>query len=146
MDGIFGVGLPEMIIIALVMFVIGGPENTAKWAREAGRTLRKVRKAWDDMMVEVEKEMGPDGKELMDVTRELGRSARELRSVSSPTRLMSETARMLDVPSAGSATAPAKAAATESQATTPSSNGTDSGTSDSSDDSKYRAWQSPKGE
>ncbi len=145
MDGIFGVGLPEMIIIALVMFVIGGPENTAKWAREAGRILRKVRKAWDDMMAEVENELGPDGKELMDVTRELGRSARELRSVSSPTRLMSETARMLDTPPAGSSKTPAQAA-TEPKAAEPSSNGTDSGTSGSSDDTKYRAWQTPKGD
>lgn len=146
MDGIFGVGLPEMLIIALVMFVIGGPENTAKWAREAGRTLRKVRKAWDDMMSEVEKEIGPDGKELMDVTRELGRSARELRSVSSPTRLMSETARLLDTPPAGPATSATKAAATAPGTAAPSSNGTDTGVSDSPDSAKYRAWQSPKDE
>jgi sec-independent protein translocase protein TatB len=145
MDGIFGVGLPEMLIIALVMFVIGGPENTAKWAREAGRIVRKVRKMWDDMMAEVEQELGPDGKEIMDATRELGRSARELRSVSSPTRLMSETARLLDEPTTSAPPSAAKPA-TADKVAAPSSNGTSSGESTSSDDSKYRAWLPPKGE
>jgi sec-independent protein translocase protein TatB len=97
MDGIFGVGLAEMIIIGLVLFIVGGPRNSAKWAREAGRTMRKVRRSWDQMMAEFEKELGPDGKELMDVTRELSRSAQDLRGVSSPKRLLSETARSLDV-------------------------------------------------
>jgi Sec-independent protein translocase protein TatA len=96
MDGIFGVGLPEMLIIVLVIFVVGGPGNTAKWAREAGRTVRKLRKAWEEMMSDVEKELGPEGKELMDVSRELGRGAYEVRTMSSPARLMSETTRMVE--------------------------------------------------
>ena len=45
MDGIFGIGVAEMLIIALALFVIGGPENTAKWARRR-RVMRQVREAW----------------------------------------------------------------------------------------------------
>lgn len=96
MDGIFGIGLPEMMIIALVLFIIGGPENTRKWAREAGRMLRKLRRAWAQMMSEVERELGPDGKELMDATRELSRSAYEFKHITSPRALMSETTRFVD--------------------------------------------------
>ena len=44
MDGIFGVGLAEMLIIGLVLFIIGGPENSAKWARELGRFVRLARR------------------------------------------------------------------------------------------------------
>ena len=45
MDGIFGVGLAEMLIIGLALFVVGGPKNTAKWAREMGKMVRQVRQA-----------------------------------------------------------------------------------------------------
>lgn len=96
MDGIFGVGLAEMVIIGLVLFLIGGPRNSAKWAREAGRTMRKVRQSWDQMMSELEKDLGPDGKEIMDTTRELSRSVHEFRNISSPRRLVSDAARYLD--------------------------------------------------
>ena len=42
MDGIFGVGLAEMLIIGLALFVIGGPENTAKWARAGQDGLQRA--------------------------------------------------------------------------------------------------------
>ena len=96
MDGIFGVGLAEILIVGLALFVIGGPENTAKWAREMGRWARKARMAWADMMAEMERELGPEGKELMDVTRELGKGAREVRNMSPTRRMMSETMRMVE--------------------------------------------------
>ena len=97
MDGIFGVGIAEMLIIGLALFIIGGPENTAKWARDLGRMVRQVRQAWADMMVEVERDLGPEGKELMDATRELNQTARSLRSSTSPTsRLMRDATRLLD--------------------------------------------------
>lgn len=97
MDGIFGVGVIEVLIVLLGIFVIGGPENTAKWAREAGVQVRKLREAWAKMMAEVEKELGPEGKEIMDVTRELSQSAREVRKMGTPQkRLLGETLRMVE--------------------------------------------------
>jgi Sec-independent protein translocase protein TatA len=96
MDGIFGVGLAEILIVGLALFVIGGPENTAKWAREMGRWVRKARMAWAEMMAEMERELGPEGKELMDVTRELGKGAREVRNMSPTRRMMNETMRMVE--------------------------------------------------
>jgi len=130
MDGIFGVGLPEMLIIALVMFIVGGPQNSAKWAREAGRLMRKVRQSWEQLMLEVEQELGPEGKELVDATRELSRSAYELRTMSSPHRLASEAVRRAE-PSAPSA-APEKAAPESSKAST-----------EAGDQKKYSAWLPP---
>lgn len=95
MDGIFGVGLAEMLIVVLAMFIIGGPTNTAKWAREAGRGVRKMRQAWAQMMADMEKELGPEGKELMDMTREIGQNAKEIRRMSSPTQIVGDASRLL---------------------------------------------------
>ena len=88
MDGIFGIGLPEMFVILLVIFIVGGPKNSAKWARDAGRMVRKARTMWQTIMSEVENELGPDGKELVEATRELGDSLREIKGVASPTSYM----------------------------------------------------------
>lgn len=96
MDGIFGVGLAEVIIIGLVLFIIGGPENTAKWARELGRMTRKARQAWADMMSEFEKDLGPEGKEILDATRELSQNVNDLRRMSSPRGMVTDSARLVN--------------------------------------------------
>ncbi|MBN1200901.1 MAG: hypothetical protein JXJ20_03495 [Anaerolineae bacterium] len=140
MDGIFGVGLAEMLIVLLILFVVGGPENTAKWAREAGRWARKARRAWSQMMAEIESELGPEGKELLDTTRELNRSAYELRTMSGPKRLMSDTTRIvkdsLTVDWQDKAAQPTLPAKTETSSTGSAETG----------DGRYQAWLPPKDE
>ncbi len=130
MDGIFGIGLPELMIVALVLFIIGGPQNSTKWARELGRQVRKLRDAWSEMSGQIEKELGPEGKELMDMSREFGRGAQELRNITSPQRMMREAGRLVDSP------APAKSAPSAPSA---SSNGGAS----PADSKKYPAWLPP---
>ncbi|MCZ7540546.1 MAG: hypothetical protein M5U29_11660 [Anaerolineae bacterium] len=97
MDGRdFGVGITEMIIIALVLFVVGGAGEHGQMgaagrafcapdARDVGRVHEGHRS-----------ELGPEGKELMDVTRELGQGAADLRRSTSPRRLLSGSARAMD--------------------------------------------------
>ncbi len=47
MDTLCGIGLPELIIIALVGFVVIGPQRTREIALTAGRWLRRVmRSEW----------------------------------------------------------------------------------------------------
>ncbi|NLF78574.1 MAG: hypothetical protein GX573_23010 [Chloroflexi bacterium] len=148
MDGIFGVGLAEMLIIGLALFVIGGPENTAKWARELGKMVYKGRKMWADLMAQMEKELGPEGKELVDVTRELGKGAREIRQMSPTKRVLGETMRMVesavDIEGAG-----------EGESQSGKSKGAPAGTSEpaggtsgngQNDEKKYQAWLPPEGE
>ncbi len=81
MDGIFGVGLAEMLIVGLVLFIIGGPENSARWARELGRFVRRVRQEWAQIVAELEGELGAEGREALDAVRELGREMREVRTL-----------------------------------------------------------------
>jgi len=142
MDGIFGVGLAEMLIIGLALFVIGGPKNSAKWARELGKVVRQAREAWGQVMADLEKEMGPEGKEIMDAARELGQGARDVRSMNPTRHMMNETLRMvessvsLDDETPNSATEPKALAAQSgdpSSPDTPSKNG-----------QKYTAWLPPE--
>ena len=42
MDTLCGVGLPELVILALLGFILVGPERTREVALQAGRLLRKV--------------------------------------------------------------------------------------------------------
>jgi Sec-independent protein translocase protein TatA len=96
MDGIFGIGLAEMLIIALVLFLIGGPANTAKWARDLGRFVGKARQMWVETLAGLEREIGPEGKEIMDAARELGQGARDAARMNPTRQLIGETMRMVE--------------------------------------------------
>ena len=50
MDTICGIGLPELVILALLGFVVIGPERSREVALSAGRFLRKVMTSswWND--------------------------------------------------------------------------------------------------
>jgi len=139
MDGIFGIGVSELLIVMLVLFVVGGPKNTAKWARELGRLVRQARMAWAQVMADMEKELGPEGKEILDTARELGQGAREIATASPTKRLMNETMRMVEtsVNLSDEATAPE-----EKKPASPA--GSSSGNGSSEGDAKYRAWLPPE--
>ncbi len=146
MDGIFGIGLAEMIIIALVLFIIGGPENATKWARELGRTVRKVREAWSRMVSEFEEDLGPEGKELMDATRELGKDFQDIRRVSSPRGLMAETSRYAKKSVSDLKADIEKDIAGDDQPQSAPTTDTDEADADESpaDPRQYSAWQPPE--
>lgn len=141
MDGIFGVGLAEMLIIGLALFVIGGPKNTAKWAREMGKIVRQVRQAWAQVMADLETELGPEGKELMDAARTLGQGTREVASMGRPTRLIGETMRMVES-SLDVETNVDKPIAAADQPTQPSSDSA-SPANGHNNGEKYTAWLPP---
>lgn len=95
MDGIFGVGIGEMIVIALTILVIGGPTRSREWARQAGRMLFRLRSEFNKVMANLEKELGPDGKELLDTSRQLGKGIQEIRSTVDPRRAIGSLDKMV---------------------------------------------------
>jgi sec-independent protein translocase protein TatB len=54
---VFGLGLPELLIIGLVAFVIFGPERLPTLARDAGRMLRQLKVMADNASSELREQI-----------------------------------------------------------------------------------------
>ncbi len=60
----FGVGLPEMALIALVAVIVFGPDKLPDLARQAGVMLRKARQFANSARDELRNELGPEYADL----------------------------------------------------------------------------------
>ncbi len=56
----FGVGLPEMVVIAVVAILIFGPDRLPDLARQAGRMVRQVRQFSQAARDDIRSELGPE--------------------------------------------------------------------------------------
>lgn len=52
----FGIGIPELIVILLIAFVVVGPDKLPKLARTLGKGLYEIRRATEGVRSEIEKE------------------------------------------------------------------------------------------
>ena len=93
---ILGVGLGEVMVIVLVILIIGGPKNAVKWSRDLGRMIRQGRMLVQQMMRELEKDLGPDGKEIMDATRKLTSGVNEVRTAANPRRVVNQAKNLIE--------------------------------------------------
>jgi sec-independent protein translocase protein TatB len=57
---VFGVGLPELAVIALVAFLVFGPDKLPEYARLAGRMVRQLRQYADRARDDIRRELGPE--------------------------------------------------------------------------------------
>lgn len=60
----FGVGLPEFAVIALVAVVVFGPDRLPELARQAGRFVRQVRNLATTAQTQLRDELGPEYADL----------------------------------------------------------------------------------
>lgn len=60
----FGVGLPEFTVIALVAVVVFGPDKLPEFARQAGRFLHRLKVFATGARDDLRKELGPEFKDL----------------------------------------------------------------------------------
>lgn len=65
----FGIGFPEMIIIAGIALVVIGPEKFPDFAKIVMRTIRDVRGYVDEARQEINKELKPIKKEMDKLSR-----------------------------------------------------------------------------
>lgn len=63
----FDIGLGELIGIAIVALIVLGPEKLPRYAADAARMLRTVRRMANDARAEVTKELGPELSSLGDL-------------------------------------------------------------------------------
>lgn len=71
------IGITELIFILLLALLVVGPERLPELARQLGKVLRDVRKAYDNLT----RELGPELTSLQETTRELRESMDSVRSI-----------------------------------------------------------------
>jgi sec-independent protein translocase protein TatB len=72
----FDVGMGEIGLIAIVALLVLGPERLPGAARTAGALLRKARQSWQNVRVEIERELAAE---------ELKRSIKQTAAAADPT-------------------------------------------------------------
>jgi sec-independent protein translocase protein TatB len=60
----FGVGLPELAVIAFVAVLVFGPDKLPDFARQAGRMVRTMRQFANQARDELRDELGPEYADL----------------------------------------------------------------------------------
>jgi len=60
----FGVGLPELAVIAFVAVLVFGPDKLPDFARQAGRMVRTMRQFANQARDELREELGPEYADL----------------------------------------------------------------------------------
>ena len=56
----FGIGLPELMVIAVVAVMVFGPDRLPDFARQAGRLVRQMRQFAQTARDDIRSELGPE--------------------------------------------------------------------------------------
>ena len=56
----FGIGLPELLVIIVVAVIVFGPDRLPEFARQAGRLVRQVRQFTNSARDDIRNELGPE--------------------------------------------------------------------------------------
>lgn len=56
----FGIGLPELMVIVVVAVIVFGPDRLPEFARQAGRFVRQLRQFTQTARDDIRSELGPE--------------------------------------------------------------------------------------
>lgn len=71
------VGITELVFVLLLALLVVGPERLPELARQLGKMLRDVRKAYENLT----RDLGPELASIQETTRELRESVDSVRSI-----------------------------------------------------------------
>jgi len=57
---VFGVGLPELLVIIVIAMFVFGPDRLPEFARQSGRFIRQLRKLTQQARDDIRNELGPE--------------------------------------------------------------------------------------
>jgi sec-independent protein translocase protein TatB len=57
---VFGIGLPELMVIIVVAVIVFGPDRLPEFARQAGRLVRQLRQFTNAARDDIRNELGPE--------------------------------------------------------------------------------------
>jgi sec-independent protein translocase protein TatB len=60
----FDIGIPELMVIAVVALIAFGPDKLPEFARQAGQFVRRLRTLADNARDEIRNELGPEYADL----------------------------------------------------------------------------------
>ena len=60
----FGIGLPELLVIVVIAMFVFGPDRLPEFARQSGRFIRQVRKLTQQARDDIRSELGPEYSEF----------------------------------------------------------------------------------
>lgn len=60
----FGVGIPELMVIAFVAILVFGPDRLPEYAKQAGRLARQLRNLANSAQTQLREELGPEYADL----------------------------------------------------------------------------------
>lgn len=71
------IGITELIVILLLALIVVGPERLPEIGQKLGQSLRKVRRAYDNLA----RDLGPELTSIQKTTQELRESVESVRSI-----------------------------------------------------------------
>ncbi len=78
MNGFFGIGIPEMLVIGVLALIFIGPDKLPGVIAQAMKTLRELRDYASDMQAELTNELAPLREDLEGLTREVNEFAQDV--------------------------------------------------------------------
>jgi Sec-independent protein translocase protein TatA len=149
MDNFFGIGLPEAVLIVIVMLVVAGPKRMIRWSYFAGRYIAAARNMFQEAVRAFQREIDMEGVlndvpklpkpgQKFDIVKEADKLIRtEIGDPKASAKAEPKTASTVNPPN------PGQTAAQNVVSNNLKANRTPNSTPDTTDDSpRYDAWTS----